>query len=238
MPPLERLLKYLEDHGPLRRFIGRMIADPSSALDLAGLPPGAKVFVTALLAETFRPILLLAAAEEEAEALTASLQSFTDRVLHLPDWELPPYDTHSPERRTSTERLRVLRRLAEGFRGVLVATPPALSRRTLAKETLAAYVFTISPGTELPPEELSRRLGPLGFRRTPLVEAPGEYARRGGIFDLYPPGGELPVRLEYFGDVVEALRRFEPDTQRTTRETGSLTILPLREAVVETAAVE
>ncbi|MCX7022853.1 MAG: transcription-repair coupling factor [bacterium] len=240
MPPLDRLLRYLRDYLPFTDLCERLSGEATPGLDLAGLPAGAKVFLTAGLSDALaeKPVLLLTTDEERAEALAASLGSFVGNAVHLPDWELLPYELHSPERQTSADRLEALYRLGAGFAGILVATPAALARKILPKDALLAHVFEIRPGTELPPEELARRLGVMGYRRVPLVEVSGEYARRGGLFDLYPPGAEGPVRLEYFGNIVEGLRRFDPESQRTEKGVKSVTVLPLREVVVESATVE
>jgi transcription-repair coupling factor (superfamily II helicase) len=239
VPPLERLLGYAFEHQPLRRLGEQLRKEPTLALDLAGLPAGAKVLLAAWLSETVTdgPVLFLTGDDERGEALTAGLGSFIENTLFLPDWELLPYEPHSPERRTSAERLDALHRLAEGFRGVLVTTPQALSRRVIPKEVLREHVLEIKAGAELPPEDLTRRLATLGYSRSPLVESPGEFARRGGLLDLYPPGAEGPVRVDYFGDYVESLRRFEPQSQRTTGEVESVKVLPLREVVIGEEAV-
>ncbi len=240
MPPLDRLLRYFKEHPPLLKLCERLGRESALTLDLAGLPAGAKVFLVAGLAKYLpeRPILFLTDDGESAEGLTASLGSFIGNPLYLPDWELLPYELHSPEHQTSADRLEVLYRLAAGFQGVLVTTPAALSRQTLPKRILLDHVFEIKPDLEIPPETLARRLATLGYRRVPLVESPGEFARRGGLFDLYPPGIEHPVRIEYFGDYIEILRCFDPSSQRTTKRIESLRVLPLREVVIETETIQ
>jgi transcription-repair coupling factor (superfamily II helicase) len=154
VPPLDRLLRYLRDHPPFSTLRERLSGKEPPGLDLAGLPAGAKVFLTAGLCDALpdRPILLLTTDEERAEALAASLGSFVGKALHLPDWELLPYELHSPERRTSADRLETLYRLSAGFTGVLVSTPAAIARKVLPKDALLAHVFEIKPGADLPPD--------------------------------------------------------------------------------------
>jgi transcription-repair coupling factor (superfamily II helicase) len=232
---LERL--HLYDLGAVKA----LSEDPAAGLvDLGALPPGGKVCYAAALNEALpeRPLVLLAADGEEAEALAASLASFSAEVLLYPAWELLPYEVHSPERLICAERLEVLHSLCQGFRGVLVTTPRALARKVPPASELFDHSLVLEPELELSPAELSSRLSALGYRRVNLVEAPGEFARRGGLFDLFPGGAELPVRLDYFGDVIEGLSAFDPGDQRSRAAVESLALLPLRELVPERENIE
>src|SRR5690606_36185961 len=98
---------------------------------------------------------------------------------------------------------------------VIVAPVKALTQPTLTPEEHRYASVTLQRGDEISPDELVTRLIHLGYRTAPTVEEPGEINRRGGILDIFPPGDDMPLRIEFFGDEVDSLRRFDPVTQRS-----------------------
>ena len=145
------------------------------------------------------------------------------RVLRLPALEVSPYRGIAPSRAAETERLDALTRLASGARWLVVAEIAALARRSMPRETLAAATIHLEPGAgaivagaELDRDGLLRALDAAGYCRTPVAEDAGSYAVRGGLVDLIPPGARpIGLRLDFFGDTIESIRIFDPETQRT-----------------------
>ena len=107
----------------------------------------------------------------------------------------------------------------------------ALALRTLPADVLRRAALRISVGQELPPEELCRRLSDMGYAATSLCEGPGQFARRGGILDFYSPGDTEPVRIEYWGDDIDSMSRFDISTQRRTDHVDKCIILPAMESL-------
>jgi transcription-repair coupling factor (superfamily II helicase) len=231
--PLGGLLKELRGSEELAATVRAL--ESGAVLDLSAKPAGARALLAAAVAGEApgRPLIILAPDGERAEELAAGAASFTERVLLLPAWELLPYELHSPDRATTAERLAVLHALAGGFDGLLVATPRSLARRLPSPTELINRFVELTKGGGPAPEDLAQRLTVLGYQRVNLVESPGEFARRGGLFDVYPPGLDGPVRLDYFGDVVEELRCFDPGDQRSREAVESVTLAPLREVLVD-----
>ncbi|HEY6104850.1 MAG TPA: CarD family transcriptional regulator, partial [Anaeromyxobacteraceae bacterium] len=165
-------------------------------------------------------VLAVAADEDEADRLARDLAFFLggrERVARLPADPVLPYDDLSPDRGLEMERLAALCRLhldAGSLRAVVVSAR-ALARRVVPRRAFDQGEI-LAAGVSLDREALARRLVELGYARVPLVEDPGTFAVRGGILDLWSPLDERPVRLEFFGDEVESLRRFDSDTQRTS----------------------
>ena len=112
----------------------------------------------------------------------------------------------------------------------MVASPAGLLRPTLARRLFETRVVTLRAGDEMTPEILLEALDEGGYRREDPVTAAGEVARRGGILDVFPPDRDAPVRIEFYGDTVYALRSFDPETQRTTGEVDALEVQPLSDA--------
>jgi transcription-repair coupling factor (superfamily II helicase) len=154
------------------------------------------------------------------------------RVLHLPALETSPYAELSPDRRALMRRLSTLFRLSQGFAGeVLVASASALLRRVIPRAELSRLCDLILPEQELDREHVAGLLSRAGYGRTPIVEDPGTFAVRGGVIDLFPPLYRYPVRIELLGDLVESIRFFDPDTQRTLRPLAELYVHPVRETL-------
>ncbi|MBX3374174.1 MAG: transcription-repair coupling factor [Phycisphaeraceae bacterium] len=156
-----------------------------------------------------RGLLLITAHQDDADESAHELASLDVPALRLPVIELEPGGGIRIE--LVAERLAVLSRLAALACPVVVAAFPAIMQETPTREALAAMHRTIRVGDRIDPSALARWLGEAGLRRTSAIENPGEYAQRGDIVDVFPPGGE-PVRIDFFGDEVEGLFAIDLDT--------------------------
>ena len=143
----------------------------------------------------------------------------------------------------SAERMTVLARLAKS-RGaverprILVASVNALTQRVPPLAFIASAAFSAAPGNSVRMEDLARWLEANGYARASTVRDVGDYASRGGILDLYPPGGATPIRLDFFGDTLESIRAFDPETQRSTTQLRSLDLVPMSEARLTTDSIK
>jgi len=155
-------------------------------------------------------------------------------ILDFPAWDCQPYDRVSPDAAISARRIVVLSRLASARSAVerprIVATAVnALVQRTPPKTKIAAAGFSAAPGNVVDRAALIGWLETNGFARASSVRDTGEFAVRGGILDLFPPGYPQPVRLDFFGDALESIRAFDPETQRTTSQMRALDLVPMSE---------
>jgi transcription-repair coupling factor (superfamily II helicase) len=154
-------------------------------------------------------------------------------VLEFPAWDCLPYDRVSPHATVVAQRMTALARLAR-VKGrdrpaVLLTTVNAALQRVPASGTVARQALTAAPGNVLPMSGITHWLELNGFNRAATVREPGDYAVRGGILDLFAPGMDAPVRLDFFGDTLESIRSFDPETQRTTVELRALDLVPVAE---------
>ena len=144
-----------------------------------------------------------------------------------------PYERLSPDTDVVRERLQVLYTLLslkeEGSRPVIVTSITALTTPTIAPEAFAAAMVTLAQGGRFRWDRMASQWLRMGYELTSTVEQPGQFARRGGIVDCYPPQMEEPFRLELFGDEIENIRLFDPASQRSTRLVHAVTIPPARE---------
>jgi transcription-repair coupling factor (superfamily II helicase) len=183
-----------------------------------------------------RPLVCVTADEPASEALERDLRFFlgTDSPLvRLPADEVLPYDGLTPDRLVAQQRLAALFRLHLGERPIVVCSVRSLARRVLPRAALDRRSLQISVEMEQDRDELARKLTAAGYARVPLVEDPGTYAVRGGVFDVWSPLDPQPARLEFFGDLVEKIRAFDPQTQRTVRELSEVSLCPAREIVLD-----
>ena len=198
--------------------------------DVVRLPLPAAAWVGELLARDLgRPILVLV--PREADALTwmeaARLFGREEGVVYFPAPSLTPYQETETSLMVRAQESVALDCVASGRLTTVVATPRALFRRLPGREDFLRSVLTIRPNEDHPIEEVVAHLTRHGFRRTDLVYEVGDFAVRGGILDFFPPGEETPIRLDLFGDTVESIRWFDPQSQRSEDTLDSIRILPL-----------
>jgi transcription-repair coupling factor (superfamily II helicase) len=183
------------------------------------VPPGLRAF---LLASLDAPVLAVVPGEREAEDLAEDLALFTE-VRHLPAWETLPFEHVSPNVATMAER--AVARHALGSAVVVASVRAAVQRVSPSPHD----PVVVAVGDESALDDLVRRLTDAGYHRTDRVESRGEVAVRGGIVDVYPAQGDEPVRLDFWGDVVDEIRSFSVVTQRSVDAAERLVAFPARE---------
>ena len=212
---------------------------------LSGVPEGYDALVLSDLArEGGRPALHICRDDARLSKL-ADLIPFFDpdiAVLRIPAWDCLPYDRVPPHRDIVSARIDALADLATPAAGpagrIVLTTVSAVLQRLPRPEFLAEAVLTVKTGDRLRPEALFEYLGRNGYVRAGAVSEAGEYAMRGGIVDLFPPGQAQPLRIDFFGDDVESLRVFDPLTQRSTDRLNAITLRPVREFRLDEHSIE
>jgi transcription-repair coupling factor (superfamily II helicase) len=207
--------------------------------ELSGPAGALSAFLPLLLAQG--PLLVIVPRERDVEETAQDLRTLATAagiegpVLALPAPEPPPFRGLPRHADAQARRAAALHK-ARTARAV-VASPFGLLRPSLAPHLLATRVVHVSLDDELTPEILLEALDEDGYSRDDPVTAPGQVARRGGILDVFASDAEEPVRIEFFADTVESLRRFDPDTQRATAELRAFETLPLAHGYREIDAV-
>jgi len=203
----------------------------------SGLAGSADALALARLAAESRPLAVVSASATDSARLLEELVWFAPqlRVCLLPDWETLPYDSFSPHHDLVSERLATLYRILRGeFDVVLVPAATALVRLCPAAH-LAAHTFFIRQGEKLDADALRKQLALAGYSAVTQVVAPGEFCFRGGIIDLYPMGSAVPYRIELDDELIETLRCFDVDSQRTLYAVKEIRMLPAREFPLDDA---
>lgn len=214
---------------------------------LSGAPEGFDA--TLLLKELERgsgPLIHVARDDKRLAAMQAALSFFAPdvSVVSFPGWDCLPFDRVSPNADVSAARMATLAALATGQLGgqlegrfVLLTTLNAASQRLPARDVLAGASFIVRKDHQINVDALRAFLVRMGFSQSPTVMEPGDFAVRGGIIDIFPPGESGPVRLDLFGDVLDGIRRFDPATQRTTESLDRIELAPVSEVILDEAAI-
>ncbi len=216
----------------------------------AGAPDGAEAWALRELIRTtgVRRVVFVARDAERRARVAADLAVFLPeaREIGVPAWDCLPYDRSSPNREIVSERMRGFRALAalddpaqaaKAGPTVIVTTVNALLQRIPPPAALTAAV-DLAPGGRFDEAAFRAFVSVNGYTRADTVMEPGEFAIRGSIVDVFPAGAERPARLDLFGDEVEAIRAFDPLTQRSDAALDSLTLAPASEAPLDKAAIE
>jgi len=172
-----------------------------------------------------------------AEETAFFLQDQPERLWRFPAWEVLPYDRVSPHHSVVGERFATLGRLLHtpAPTGLLLTALPAWLQRIAPPEAVAAHVWQLKTGMPLDIAALKTRLSEAGMIAAERVLAPGEFAARGGLFDIWPATEDAPLRIDLFGDDIESIRRFDPETQRSTDYLDAFTSVPVREVILDHA---
>ncbi|MBO9410579.1 MULTISPECIES: transcription-repair coupling factor [unclassified Ruegeria] len=187
------------------------------------------------------PVCHVARDDKRLEAMRAALAFFAPDmpVFVFPGWDCLPYDRVSPNADIAAARVATLAALVHQMpdRFVLLTTLNAATQRVPAREVLREAAFTARVDHRVDETALRNFLVRMGFTQSPTVMEPGDYAIRGGIIDIFPPGESGPVRLDLFGDVLDGARRFDPVSQRTTEKLDVVELAPVSEVILDDAAI-
>ncbi len=212
---------------------------------IAGAPPGHDAHAIARIAETIGGAVLVVARDDvRMTQIEEGLAFFAPELPRLcfPAWDNLPYDRVSPNPELVSRRLNTLVSLAGEAAAeapmAIVTTVSALVQRVPPREVLAGAALSLRLGDRLKPEELVAHLVRVGYVRDETVTIRGEFAARGGIVDVFPPGYSEPLRFDYFGDELEAIRIFDCGSQRTTGRVETARIEPVTEVILDDGVIE
>jgi transcription-repair coupling factor (superfamily II helicase) len=220
-------------HPAVASLIARLgSGDPAP---VSGLPGAAGAYVLARLAALHpAPTLVVTPSPESARRLAADLAWFAGPSaptvpLPFPAWENLPHEFASPLPEVAGARMAALLACREADAPVLVAPVGAVLHRVPPPGVLDAFSLDLRPGAEHDPAGIDGRLAAMGYRPAPQVEMAGQFALRGDILDVFPPGQDDPVRIEWFGDEVDRVRAFDPVSQRSTAPLDRVVVPPATE---------
>ncbi len=183
-------------------------------------------------------VAIVCADAQDAQRLLDEMAFFAPqlRCALFPDWETLPYDVFSPHQDLISERLATLWRIQQGEVDVVLVPATTALYRLAPPSFLAAYTFSFQVQQQLREQDLKDQLTLAGYQHVGQVMSPGEYTIRGGLIDLFPMGSNLPFRIDLFDDLIDAIRTFDPDTQRSLYPVQSVRLLPGREYPMDEAS--
>ena len=227
---------------PLQKILGAR-----QPLTLASVPAGFLPWLAADLARAAhggtKPgrAVIIASDETAMRALADTVPLFTPEVevLTLPAWDCLPYDRASPALRVMAERLSALNALQQPQTGpqLVIATANGATQRVLTPFRIRQLTRRVAEGERIDREALIGQLAALGYQRSDTVAEHGEFAVRGSLIDLFPSGEPTALRLDFFGDEIESMRRFDPIDQRTIGPAKAFTLMPASEALLDQANI-
>ncbi|KQW27001.1 transcription-repair coupling factor [Rhizobium sp. Root274] len=216
----------------------KRIVGAQSALTLSHVPDGMDAFILAELAREGRPVAYVVSDGQRLQNLeqTLSFAAPDIPVLSLPAWDCLPYDRVSPSADVSARRLAALSGLIALYLNphpaIVLITVNAMLQKVAPADVIDSLGFSAKPGNQIRMDDIAARLERNGFDRVATVREVGEFAVRGGILDVFVPGSEEPVRLDFFGDTLESIRSFDPASQRTIGQVRSLDLNPMSEVTL------
>ena len=216
----------------------KRIVGAQSALTLSHVPDGMDAFILAELAREGKPVAYVVSDGQRLQNLeqTLSFAAPDIPVLSLPAWDCLPYDRVSPSADVSARRLAALSGLIALYLNphpaIVLVTVNAMLQKVAPADVIDSLGFSAKPGNQVRMDDIAARLERTGFDRVATVREVGEFAVRGGILDVFVPGAEEPVRLDFFGDTLESIRSFDPASQRTIAQVRSLDLNPMSEVTL------
>jgi len=219
-------------------FDAKRIAAASTPLTIGNVPPGMEPLILAELARAGQPVAYVMSDGHRMPDLEQMLSFVAPEipVLTLPAWDCLPYDRVSPSADVSARRLAALSGLISHRKkphaAIVLVTVNAMLQKIAPADIIESLAFSAKPGNQIRMDDIAARLERNGFERVATVREVGEFAVRGGILDVFVPGTEEPVRLDFFGDTLESIRSFDPASQRTTGQARSLDLNPMSEVTL------
>jgi transcription-repair coupling factor (superfamily II helicase) len=237
-PAIRDLFQSLSRDPAFQDVVSRLTRNPQAHVSLSGLTVAAKALYLVLLWQaTERHLLIVVDGNKEAESLGELVETFfelliTSELPHpqtIPAIDVLPSQRLSPHSEIAEQRAIGLWRLASGKASISITPVASALLRTEGPEFYRQLALTLRTGEEIPLEDLLAHLASIGYEKREPVEMVGEYSLRGGILDIFPAEASKPIRIELFGDLIESIRRFDVETQRSVMKVSETTLLPLVE---------
>ncbi|MGN8170438.1 transcription-repair coupling factor [Agrobacterium sp. 22117] len=216
----------------------KLVASADTPLTIGNVPSGVEALLLADMARGRTSVAYVVSDGHRVADLEQILGFVAPDipVLTLPAWDCLPYDRVSPSADTSARRLAALSGLIQHQKkphpAIVLVTVNAMLQKMAPRDVIESLAFSAKPGNQIRMEEIAARLERNGFDRVATVREVGEFAVRGGILDVFVPGTEEPVRLDFFGDTLESIRTFDPASQRTIGQARSLDLSPMSEVTL------
>jgi len=226
---------------PAFKRVASHLKERAGRIRVTGLSAPAKALMVILLRRTAeRPFILVVADNRAAEELLPILRAFCeltgaadpDSVVTLPARDVLPFQNLSPHPEIQEERATALWKIATGRASIVISPVTATTILLRSPDYYADLARVLRRGEIFDLEKLLEHLNTVGYTPTDVVEMPGQYAARGGILDVYSPEADRPVRVEFFGDEIESMRKFDPASQRSSNPVDEALLLPLTETPV------
>src|SRR5580693_4102110 len=217
------------------------LKEGTGRLRVSGLTPTAKALLLVLFQRAAqRPLIFVVTDNRAVEDFLPVLRGFCEltaaadpeSVISLPARDVLPYQNLSPHPELQEERATALWKIATGAASIVVSPVAATAIRLRSSDYYADLARTIRRGESFDLEALLAHLNTVGYTSTDVVEMPGQYAVRGGILDVYSPEADRPLRIEFFGDEADSIRKFDPASQRSSNPVDEALLLPLTETPV------
>ena len=240
LPFVREIFAELEHSSAFER-VRRHLSLGAGRRRVSGLTATARALYIPLMARAARqPVIVVVADNKAAETLEPLLKAGCEltgaidpaAVVRLPAHDVLPFENLSPHPDVQEQRASALWKLATGAVSILIAPVEAAALRLFDRDYYAGLAVTLKRGEEVDVEVLTGHLASVGYTQMDLVEMPGQFTRRGGILDVYSPEADRPIRIEFFGDEIETIRKFDPETQRSQSGLDEAQLLPLTETPV------
>jgi transcription-repair coupling factor (superfamily II helicase) len=237
LPFVREILAELEQSPAFDR-VRRHLGLATGRRRVSGLTATARALYIPLFARAAKqPVIVVVPDNKAAESLELALRAGCEltgaidprRVLRLPAHDVLPFENLSPHPDIQEQRAAVLWKFVTGAASIVIAPVEAMALRLFPRSYYTGLALKLEQGEEIDIEMLIDHLASVGYAQVDLVEMPGQFARRGGILDVYSPEADRPIRVEFFGDEIEAMRKFDPETQRSSTALDEALLLPLTE---------
>lgn len=227
---LSHLIPSIARYAPLDSALAALNRGANQTL--ADMPEAMRPVIAAIAAERHNgPVLVITSRRDRADAIASAITEYLPAGISLERWAAPdalPFEQLPVDSEASISRTQILSRITAqpDARLVIVAPVHALMQLLMSPSEFREHTMDVRLGGRLDIQRLVTWAASVGYQHNPMVQEPGTIARRGGIVDVFPPGSERPVRIDFFGDDIESIRHFDPHTQRSTDRLTRVRLLP------------
>lgn len=235
---LDGIMQLVKDSSNFKEIIENS-SKSNYPVSITGLSGSAKSnYIYALFEEMDSSFIIFADSDVEAKNIYEDLSFYYPQVYYFPTKEVVFYNVDAVSGDLRWERLKVIKKMLEGGKKIIVASIETLAAKFIPVELYREYTFNYSVGDVIDLEKLEKKLIQCGYEKMDIVEEKGQFAVRGGIFDIYPPTSEEPYRVELFDDEIDSIRTFNPETQRSIDKVKKIEIFPAKEVILSEENIE